>query len=82
MDTIVISLQRDKCIGCNFCAEVAPQYFAISKKDGKSNLVKSVNRKGFYITKLNKHYSLDSIQQASKGCPVKIIKINNKIALN
>lgn len=80
MNAIVVSLQRDKCIGCNFCAEVAPVYFAISKKDGKSNLIKSVNKKGFYTTKLNAHQDLNNIKQAAKGCPVKIIKINNKVS--
>ncbi len=24
---VVITLQRDKCIGCNYCEEFAPDYF-------------------------------------------------------
>lgn len=44
---IVITLQRDKCIGCNYCEEFAPEFFRMSKKDGKSVLLKSQEKRGF-----------------------------------
>ena len=30
---VIVTLQREKCIGCNYCAEFAPEYFRMSKKD-------------------------------------------------
>lgn len=29
---VIITLQRDKCIGCNYCYELAPDRFRMSKK--------------------------------------------------
>lgn len=69
---ISVTLQRDKCIGCNYCAEVCPELFRMSKKDGKSVLLKSIDKKGFHSVKVN-HIFEDQIQQAVKVCPVKII---------
>ena len=45
---VIVTLQRAKCIGCNYCVEMAPVQFQMSKKDGKSVLIKSVNAKGFF----------------------------------
>ena len=44
---VVITLQRNKCIGCNYCVELAPKQFQMSKKDGKSVLLHSIDKKGF-----------------------------------
>jgi ferredoxin len=69
----IITLQRDKCIGCNYCAEMAPEYFRMSKRDGKSTLLKSVEKKGFHTARLlNAEQQL--IEETCKLCPVKIIK--------
>ena len=46
---VIVTLQRDKCIGCNYCVEMAPAQFQMSKKDGKSVLIKSVNAKVFTL---------------------------------
>jgi ferredoxin len=69
----IVTLQRDKCIGCNYCAEKAPEYFRMSKRDGKSNLLKSVAKKGFHTARLL-HTDNQLIEEACKVCPVKIIK--------
>lgn len=71
---IVITLQRDKCIGCNYCREHAPQRWTMSKKDGKAMLLGSTDRKGFFTVKVN-HEELEANQNAAKACPVKIIKV-------
>ena len=52
---VIVTLQRDKCIGCNYCVEMAPAQFQMSKKDGKSVLIKSVNAKGLYTLKSTNH---------------------------
>lgn len=79
---IIITLQREKCIGCNYCVEYASTFFQMSKKDGKSSLLHSVEKKGFFTLKVpgskeNDKYktSLEACKKASKSCPVKIISI-------
>lgn len=71
---VIITLQREKCIGCNYCVELAYDRWRMSKKDGKSNLIGSVNRKGFHTVKVNET-ELDDNIKAAEACPVKIIKV-------
>ena len=72
---VVITLQRDKCIGCNYCVEMAPEHFAMSKKDGKSVLVRSLNKKGFHTLKSPDEAIFEECENAAKACPVKIIAV-------
>ncbi|WP_333599093.1 ferredoxin [Flavobacterium sp.] len=72
---VIITLQRDKCIGCNYCVEIAPGQFQMSKKDGKSVLLKSVNAKGFFTLKSSDHTIAGNCKLAVKACPVNIISI-------
>lgn len=71
---VIITLQRDKCIGCNYCVEFAYDRWRMSKKDGKSNLLGSVNRKGFHTVKVGDQ-ELDENLRAAEACPVNIIKV-------
>jgi ferredoxin len=70
---VVVTLQRNKCIGCNYCVEMAPGQFQMSKKDGKTVLLHSVEKKGFFTLKTQDNTIFDSCLQAEKACPVKII---------
>ncbi|MCF6349976.1 MAG: ferredoxin [Flavobacteriaceae bacterium] len=72
---IVITLQRKKCIGCNYCVEFAPEQYRISKKDGKSVLLQSVEKKGFHTLKSLDESILDANLKAKEACPVKIISV-------
>lgn len=72
---VVITLQRKKCIGCNYCVELAPKQFQMSKKDGKSVLLKANDKKGFFTLKSNENAIFDACENASKACPVKIISV-------
>ncbi|MFK2819149.1 ferredoxin [Flavobacteriaceae sp. LMIT009] len=74
---VIITLQRDKCIGCNYCVELAPEQFRMSKKDGKSVLLRAINKKGFYTVKSNDEMIFDDCDKAAKACPVKIISVKN-----
>jgi ferredoxin len=74
---VVITLQRDKCIGCNYCVELAPEQFRMSKKDGKSVLLHSKNKKGFHTIKSNDEMIFNDCDKAAKACPVKIISVKN-----
>lgn len=72
---VIVTLQRDKCIGCNYCVEMAPLQFQMSKKDGKSVLLHSQNAKGFFTLKSHDYSIVESCELAVKACPVKIITI-------
>ncbi|WP_224491553.1 ferredoxin [Robertkochia flava] len=70
---VVVTLQREKCIGCNYCVELAPGQFQMSKKDGKSVLLHSKDKKGFFTIKSHDNSIFDPCMEAQKACPVKII---------
>ena len=74
---VIITLQRNKCIGCNYCEEFAPEYFRMSKKDGKSVLLKSLDRKGFHTLKTPNEVAFEPCERAAKSCPVKIITVKS-----
>lgn len=72
---IVITLQRKKCIGCNYCVEFAPNQYQISKKDGKSVLLHATEKKGFHTLKSPDDSIFDANIKAKEACPVKIISV-------
>lgn len=71
---VIITQQRNKCIGCNYCVELAYNRWRMSKKDGKATLIGGVNRKGFYTVKVRED-ELDENIKAAEACPVKIIHV-------
>lgn len=72
---IRISQHRHKCIGCNYCVELAPERWRMSKKDGKSVLLGAREKRGFYHTEASEA-EWEANQKAAEACPVKIIKIS------
>ena len=72
---VVITLQRNKCIGCNYCVELAPLQFQMSKKDGKSVLLHGKEKKGFFTLKSPDTSIYENNMEAKKACPVKIISV-------
>jgi ferredoxin len=72
---VIVTLQRDKCIGCNYCVEFAPAQFQMSKKDGKTVLLKSTDNKGFHTLKSPDHTIFEACELAEKACPVHIISV-------
>ncbi len=71
---IVISHNRNKCIGCNYCVEEAEEHWKMSDDDGKSILVGSVEKKGQYILRLEDD-QYDVNQAAAETCPVNVINV-------
>jgi len=72
---VIITLQRAKCIGCNYCVELAPKQFQMSRKDGKAVLLHSEEKKGFFTIKSKDEHIFEASEKASKSCPVKIINV-------
>jgi ferredoxin len=66
--------QRIKCIGCNYCVEVASYRWAMDETDGKSILTDSRENKGMFVAVVgNDEY--DANAEAAAVCPVNIIRI-------
>jgi ferredoxin len=71
---IIITQQRIKCIGCNYCVEFAPDRWRMSKKDGRCTLIGSRDKKGFHSVKAFDHEYEENVK-AAEACPVKIIQV-------
>ena len=71
---VIITQQRDKCIGCNYCVEYAADRWRMSKKDGKCTLINGADRKGFYTARVGDEEFEDN-KKAAQACPVNIIKV-------
>lgn len=71
---IRITQQRDKCIGCNYCVEVAFDRWRMSRKDGKCTLIGATEKRGFHSIIVGDD-ELEQNLEAVKVCPVKIIKV-------
>ena len=72
---IQIVYKRDKCIGCNYCIELAPDRWRMNKKDGRSVLLGSRNKKGLYTVEVDEtEYEIN--KASAQVCPMKIIRIN------
>lgn len=72
---VIITLQRAKCIGCNYCVELAPKQFQMSKKDGKAVLLHAKEKKGFFTIKSPDETIFVNNLKAKEACPVKIIDV-------
>ena len=70
---VIISHQREKCIGCNYCVEIARERWRMSKKDGKSVLLNAEDKKGFHTIRVNNQLD-EKAKKCADVCPVKIIK--------
>lgn len=75
---VIVTHQRDKCIGCGYCVEAAPKRYRMSKLDGKVHLLGSKNKKGFHTVKISEDDEYDENVVAGEVCPVKIIQVTLK----
>lgn len=71
---VIITLHRAKCIGCNYCCEMAPDRWAMSRRDGKTVLIGSREKRGFHTVRVDDD-EYDANKDAAKACPVNIIDV-------
>lgn len=71
---IRITHQRSKCIGCNYCVEVAPSRWYMNDTDGKSSLIEAKEKKDIFIAIITDDEYEENIE-AAEICPVNIIKV-------
>jgi ferredoxin len=65
---------RNKCIGCNICFEMQPEFWRMSMKDGKAVLLRSSEKKDIYVLPVGEG-QVQRSREVAKACPVNIIKI-------
>lgn len=73
---IKITQFRNKCIGCGYCEEIAPEYWKMNAVDGKVDLIGASGK--------NEMFSLDTfdedlelILRTIEVCPTKVIRVQN-----
>lgn len=71
----VIVYRRNKCIGCNYCTEHAPDFWRMSKKDGKSVLLNSIEKSGRWNLRIS-DADVEANKKAAEACPVRVIEVN------
>ena len=75
MARVVVTLQRERCIGCGYCADRVPEYFSMAESDGKCVLAASVEKKGYHTLRSGDVLSYEPCRQAQQGCPVGAIRV-------
>ncbi len=65
---------RDKCIGCNICFEMQPEYWRLSRKDGKATLLGGLLKKDTHILEIPEQ-DVTRSEDVASHCPVKVIKV-------
>ena len=66
---------RDKCIGCGVCREMQPEYWRMSKKDGKATLLKATVKRGVSVLEVPAA-AMEKSADVAKACPVRVIKLS------
>lgn len=74
MSTFKIIHQRENCIGCNSCVNIAPQNWVMDQSDGKSSLIGGLRKGNVFIAECFA-CDLDVNEMAVNACPMNIIKI-------
>ncbi|HRG34153.1 MAG: ferredoxin [Saprospiraceae bacterium] len=65
---------RDKCIGCNICFEMQPEYWRLSRKDGKATLVNGILKNQTHVLEITES-EVVLCEETASHCPVKVIKV-------
>ena len=69
---------RDRCIGCYYCVEVAPQRYVMNDKDGKCDLIEGENKGSHFEAIIIDDNEFPSIKKAEELCPSNVIKVEEK----
>ena len=75
MAKVVVTLQRERCIGCGYCADAAAEYFSMEGGDGKCALAASVEKKGYHTLRTGDALAYEPCRQAQQGCPAGAIRV-------
>lgn len=70
-----LSQQKDKCIGCGYCANYSPKCWKMNRETGKAELIDGIE-KGNTATVEVDISLLEENEKVVAACPMRIIKIN------
>lgn len=71
----VITLNRNRCIGCGYCLSVEHNFWVISPKDGKITTAEFINTKEQTLKVTVPIESLDSIIDSCENCTESVFKL-------
>lgn len=69
-----IIFYRDNCIGCSICQEMQPEFWRMSKKDGRAVLLQSIQKKKIHQLEIH-NTALQKTVEVIAACPVRVIKL-------
>jgi ferredoxin len=67
-------LYRNKCIGCGLCYQQQPEYWRMSKKDGKATLLHATVKKDIHVLAIP-HHDVTESREIAMACPARVIKV-------
>ena len=65
---------RNRCIGCAVCYELQPEYWRMSRRDGKATLIGGEKKKNVYI-RIIPERSVREARKIADACPLGIIQV-------
>lgn len=65
---------RDKCIGCAYCVEIAPEFWKMSIEDGRCDLIGAFFGSNCYELEIFED-EIQRNQNAANICPGKCIRV-------
>lgn len=66
---------RDKCIGCAYCVEIAPEFWKMNAEDGRCDLIGSYRQSNFYELQIFED-EIQKNQKVATICPSKCIRLD------
>lgn len=70
-----ISHKKHECIGCDYCADIAPAYWQLDE-DGLATLCLPTHEKFPFQFAEGFEDDLDILLDAQEGCPVDLIRVS------
>lgn len=72
---VTVTHKRNSCIGCGYCALLAPDTWSMNHMDGKSDLKNSTWKGNQFVIGTIEDAFEENIE-AEKACPMKIIRVH------
>lgn len=71
----VITVHRNRCIGCGYCLSEAHNFWVISPNDGKITTMEFINSKEQTHKVMVSIEILDSVVESCGNCPANVFKL-------
>ncbi len=68
---------RNKCVGCAYCVEIAPEFWRMNDEDGRCDLIGAKNHNGLYVLDIFQD-EISKSQKSAEICPSTCIRVELK----